>query len=70
MTLESFRKLTDGMPPQTPVLFLNPWGDFEPAAIVTVEDLVDLDPLKEDFPHDSIVITGDAELTNRETLPV
>lgn len=68
MTLARFKTLTSGMPDSTPILFLNPWWEMEPAAIVTAADLVGEDPLKEDFPADAIVITGDAELTDRETL--
>lgn len=68
MTLAQFHQLTEGMPPSTRILFLNPWGEMEPAAVVTAEDLHGSDPLKEDFPSDAIVITGDAELTDRETL--
>lgn len=68
MTLAQFQKLTAGMPQTTRILFLNPWGEMEPAAVVTAGDLAAGDPLAEDFPSDAIVITGDAELTDRETL--
>lgn len=69
MTLAQFQSLTAGMPASTPIHCLNPWGEFEPAAIVTVEDLVPGDPLRDDFPAHSIVITGDADLTHRSSLP-
>lgn len=62
MTLEDFHRLTAGMPASTPILSLNPWGEFEPAALVTVEDLIPGDPMIPDFPPNAIVITGDADL--------
>jgi hypothetical protein len=69
MTLAQFQSLTAGMPPSTLIHFLNPWGELEPAAIVTVEDLIPGDPLRDDFPAGAIVITGDADLTDRSSLP-
>jgi hypothetical protein len=68
MTLEQFHRLTAGMPASTEILILDPWGEFEPAAIVTIEDLTEGDPHRDDFPPDALVITADAELANRESL--
>jgi hypothetical protein len=42
--------------------------EFEPAAIVTIEDLTEGDPHRDDFPPDALVITADAELATRESL--
>lgn len=69
MTLQKFRALTEGMPPSTPILYLSPWGELDPAAIVTAGDLVPGDPLIDDIPPGSIVLAGDADLAERETLP-
>jgi hypothetical protein len=44
------------------------WGNLGPAAILTIEDLVEGDPLRDDFPPNSIVIAEDAELADRTTL--
>jgi hypothetical protein len=68
MTLEQFHRLTAGMPTSTRLLVLSPWGEIEPAAIVTIEDLTEGDPLRDDFPPDALVITADAELADRESL--
>jgi hypothetical protein len=67
MTLEQFHRLTAGMPASTRLLILDPWGELEPAAIITIEDLTEGDPLREDFPPDALVIAADAELSNRES---
>ena len=68
MTLDQFKTLTAGMPGTTPMLVLNPWGDLEPAALVTIEDFVEGDPIRDDFPPDALVIAADADLSNRPTL--
>jgi hypothetical protein len=61
MTLKDFIRATAGMPSDTRLLVLDPWGGMEAAALVTIEDLVEGDPLRDDMPHDAIVLTGDAE---------
>jgi hypothetical protein len=68
MTLKQFHRLTAGMPNSTKILVLSPWGEMDPAAIVTIEDLTEGDPLRDDFPPDALVITADAELATRESL--
>jgi hypothetical protein len=68
MTLQQFLNLTAGMTPSTEILVLDMWGNLGPAALVTIEDLVEGDPLRDDFPPNSIVIAEDADLTDRSTL--
>jgi hypothetical protein len=68
MTLQQFLTLTAGMTPSTEILVLDMWGNLGPAALVTIEDLVEGDPLRDDFPPNSIVIAEDADLTDRTTL--
>ena len=68
MTLARFQQLTTGMSPSTEILTLDMWGNLGPAAIVTIEDLVPGDPLRDDFPPQSIVIAEDADLSDRTHL--
>lgn len=67
MTLKQFTRATAGMPGSTRLLVLSPWGELEPAAIVTTEDLVEGDPLRDDIPSDAIVLTGEASDTTDPT---
>lgn len=60
MTLEDFRRDTAGMPGDTEIKVLSPWGEIEDAAFVTVEDLVDDDPVREQLDPTAILITGEA----------
>jgi len=57
MTLQEFRILTSDMPPSTIIHVMAFWGDIAPAAMITIEDLVDGDPVKDSFPPDAIVLT-------------
>ncbi len=68
MTLARFQQLTAGMSPSTEILNLDMWGNLGPAAIVTIEDLVEGDPLRDEFPPHSIVIAEDADLADRTYL--
>lgn len=69
MTIQQFHQLTSGMPAHTEILILDMYGNYGPAAIVTASDLIPGDPALEGFPHDSLIISEDADLTDRSTLP-
>ena len=60
MTLAEFRAETAALDGATEILVLSPWGDLEPSAFVTRDDLEDDDPVRENFPQTAILITGDA----------
>lgn len=60
MTLGQFRHETAHLQDDTEVLILAPWGEIEPAAWVEKDDLCDDDPVKETFPTNALLITGEA----------
>lgn len=61
MTLEEFFQETAGMPRGTEIKLLTPWGEIEDCVLVTIEDLADGDPVREDFPPNSILLGADAD---------
>ena len=60
MTLAEFKASTSGMPDSCQLHVLSPWGAMEPAAFVVLDDLEDNDPIREAFPPNAILFTGEA----------
>lgn len=60
MNLGNFQQLTAGMPPSTRLLVQAPWGELMPASLITIEDLPDGDPAREEFPPDAIALAPSA----------
>lgn len=61
MTLAQFRAETELYDGATEILVLSPWGEMEPAAFVGRSDLAEGDPVKESFPSNAILLTGEAD---------
>ncbi len=61
MTLQNLLDQTAGMPPSNPIKILAIWGGFIDPAFVTIEDLCEDDPARNDFPPNALVITESAE---------
>ena len=61
MTLQQFIADTAGYPRETELMILSPWGEMEKAAFVARADLADGDPVKENFPDNTLLIAGEAE---------
>lgn len=61
MTLQQFRDETELFDGDTQILVLTPWGDMEPAAFVGRADLAEGDPVRDSFPANAILLTGEAD---------
>lgn len=61
MTIGELRQDTAYMPASTKVFILDPWGNLQKAAILTIEDLPESDPLRHSLPPDAIVLTEASE---------
>ena len=60
MTLQQFREETAALSGDTEILVMDPWGNIEPSAWVTHDDLAEDDPVREQFPSNAILLTGEA----------
>ena len=60
MTLQEFREETALFDGATEILVLSPWGEMEPGAFVGRADLAVGDPVRDSFPANSILLTGEA----------
>ena len=60
MTLQQFREQTELFDGATELLILDPWGVMEPATFVGRADLAHDDPVRENFPANSILLAGEA----------
>lgn len=61
MTLQELIAATAGMPASTPILVASPWGELEPAQIITIDDLCSDDPLRDQIPSHAIVFACNAD---------
>lgn len=60
MDLKEFRQLTAHMPPETQIFFLDDWGNYQPATVLSLDDLEDDDDAAEDWPDNALVIAAEA----------
>lgn len=60
MKLHEFRQLTDGLPAETELHILLPWGESVPATLISREDLVEGDPALDSFPESGLVFDEEA----------
>lgn len=61
MTLRDFNKATAGLPGETPLKVLAPWGEISDAILIARDDLMDDDPVKEAFPDNILLIAESAD---------
>jgi hypothetical protein len=62
MTLDELNRLTAGLSGDTEIHILSPWGEIQPAALLTADDLIEGDALLEDLEAcQGIVLTPEAQ---------
>lgn len=56
MTLQEFLNDTANMPPSTPLLIVDAFGNLAPSSFFTLEDLEPGDPLRHTMPPEAICL--------------